>query len=220
MSVTGYDKNPLKHGIVLDLPGYEATGTSIHDVSSGHNNGVFNGTWAQLPTGIWVQELNGTSHFITCGTGPNLAGAQTFNIWLKPLTILTSYFGMGSWGQVELKGAELAIRGTQDIYINLGDGVQSSVDTTSNVTADIWQMLTLTYNGTVGIAYKNAVKCPTTNTKAILISTCNFEIGRYHSMVNAYYYHCQVGKPKALGVCWTPEQIAQVFKAERSLFGV
>lgn len=84
----GYDKIIANQASVLDLPLYEGTGVTVHDVSKYHNHGSFlaagEPAWFQLPSGKWVLVYDGVDDCLDCGADLSLDinGDLTLLAWV------------------------------------------------------------------------------------------------------------------------------------------
>lgn len=59
---------------------------TVYDKSRYHNDVTLNNvTWAQLSTGLWVLDFNGTNGFSTLAASPSLAivGDMTIELWIR-----------------------------------------------------------------------------------------------------------------------------------------
>jgi hypothetical protein len=87
---------------VLWLPGQDdAYSTTIRDRSGQNNNGAITGaTWERLPSGLWINNFDGTDDYINCGNGANLnfaGGSFTVEMWANPAAYDSRRFPFGKW---------------------------------------------------------------------------------------------------------------------------
>ncbi len=195
---------------------------TLYDMSRYANNGVMTGvTWAQLPSDLWVMNLDGND-FINFGTG----------IYVPIGTFSTWFYTTASGAQQTLLAKDIGGQNNGDftfdinmaddkIRLRLQDASPSSQSIFSNVAVNTaqWYHVVVLF-GTGGmIMYVNSVAQTDTDafTGGITNTAATFYLGGlaasfgltgYLAMGELYNYRLSAG------------QILKRFEATRSLFGV
>ena len=205
------------------------------DISRYKNHGTITGaTWVRLPSRLWVLTLTDSANVITlpaCSALNNIAPV-TYLAWINPTSD-----GGGAAGRIFHKstaaasnlGTRIYLSGTTIVFTV--EGATDLVATTAAAayTLNNWQFVALTWTG--GVAYLNATLYNNAALVAWNAGASNNGVAPFDS--NALYPQlignsgagtrafvgslvlCRIHK-----VILSPEQIAQIFQAERGWFGV
>ena len=205
--------------------GAVAPALSLPDVSRYRNNGGFTDvTWVQLPSGLWVMELNDATSGINCGSDPShqIANPLTIIGWVYPNGAdmigyfisnldLGTLFGYALWwdgfnDRVRLEWA----RG------NGGLRYSSLVFSDTNV----WVFVGCTVDAADLITfYRNGQPAGTSPNGAIAASPASLYIGR-PVPPSVGSWNGYIAPPRVYNYALSGDEINKHFEAERRLFGM
>ena len=144
---------------VLDLENsmdVEPGATPWYDLSHYKNHGTITGaTWVQLPSGLWVMDLDG-SDFVNIPDSDSMdIGTSDFTVlWWQNITSTAATQGLIDKGAFagEIGWNTLIEGGTGRLYLWMADDIvaRHRVTSTPSVTAGIWQLMAVTVDRDVG----------------------------------------------------------------------
>ncbi len=149
---------------VLDLPSpkYQPNNTYWFDKSRYRNLGTISGaTWGRLPSGLWVLSFDGDD-YVGCGAGAslNITGtALSLEVWVKPSTLVGYPIVKANSVAVApflAYGIEIAATGKINFNADFAGTLRSAVST-GTITANVWNHVLVTYDGTNARFYFNGV---------------------------------------------------------------
>ncbi len=215
-----------KAGLVLDEQIYTDGNPASRfvDLSGNGNHGTHTAiTWVRNEKGLWVRSFNGTSSYVSLGTGLNLLNNFTIMGWIQRtdtasanLCIFSNYDGVGT------KGYLFLIWGTADANLNklglFSGGSWKYSNTTINdtlphfvaVSLDSSNNYTFYHNG-VADGTGATLICVSSPTQATLI-------GKQGTSTN--YFKGQESKFRMCSPVATALQIRATFESQRGWFGV
>jgi hypothetical protein len=177
--------NLYAHIVGADAPGAwwplnETNGSIAYDYSGAGNNGIQNGTIAfgspgpQAPsdagfgTSTLAYQFDGSSGFVSCGTGPSLSGTTDFSVeaWINTLSsaegaIVQQRYSAGYNGEYEL---DVDADGTLYFMVYGGDAYQCSFNSPTNSTLvndGNWHYVAAVRSGTNCLIYIDGLAAAT-----------------------------------------------------------
>ena len=209
--------------------GAAAPADSLPDMSRWGNDGVFGAgalepTWVQLPSGLWVIDYGGDDN-VNCGTNNILNfTAEDFSVgaWLYIPTGAGTDRHIISRGRANFDGWYLYWSGTPDIRLFTAQ-VAAIQGTSSNTWAgnfDSWHLTLTTRVGTTVTIYLDGADDtdtpgvhidPTTSVRALTLAS---------RTLTGLHMECRMALPRIFNYALNADQIARLFEAERTLFGV
>ena len=178
----------------------------LPDVSREGNDGTFNGTtaWTQLPSGIWVLELDGDSDFIGAATLRNLNGADfSQECWVN-FNVLARGGGNANRQQLMYTGtggdSGMLYQSQSDNKIHAAyyDGVGfNGINTASDVLVNTWYHVIQVVDSVNNIhsLYLNGDQVATVGTAAAVVNgNAGLYLGRAGDG-DEQYLNGKLGKP-------------------------
>ncbi len=243
MTISGYDKNSLNHGVVLDLPGYEATGSVIQDISSYHNNGIITSpTWTQLSSGLSVLTMDASDRIVIANE-TNFDFGLTTNFtamaWIKTTysADVQAVLVKINYDAASYEGWSFGTANGKSAYIQLDNRtsgtkyMQAAVSTATKTTFDgVWHHICGTYDGSQAVAgfriYIDGIirtSASTGNSATIDGTVTNNQavtVGSWQTGAVVKPFIGSIGKWKVYNRKLTDSEVTKIYDAERSLFGV
>jgi hypothetical protein len=203
---------------VLYLEGQQdPQSATIRDLSGKANHGTITGaTWVRLPSGLWVNNFDGTDDIITVtnSVSNNIIGDITLMAWVNITAdesggIIDKNYLVGGY----MLWVESVASGFASYILGVHQG--SSLGA---ITLGKWYFLAQTVTATAGMLYQNAVAQnggvggnPTGNANDVLIGS-EVSANRRPNMLGWGF--------RVFNLAFSATQIAGIFNQERSLFGV
>lgn len=227
-------------GLVLNVArqrgGAEPGVVTLLDHSRYGNDGAMTDiTWAQLPSGLWVPNFNGTSSIVNCGNAANLANlpALTAIAWINPPTagentlghIVHKAVGVGpTAGWVFML---LGVGGAIRFKVNFVTQDLRKVSVAATIVFSSWQQVAVTWGGSDNHAgshiYRNGAEViydASLNGVGARVDdvASNLNIGNDSTSVRTFDGF--IGMVQIYNYALTPAQVRSRYSATRRLFGV
>jgi hypothetical protein len=206
------------------LKGYHSPSSGYQDLSGYGNHGTITGaTWERLQSGLWVNSFDGTDDIIDCGH----AGS---------LDITTELTIMG-WGKINGLTANAKMLAKIDkfylVYNTAGlqfvilvDGAERSISIADAIESQKWYFVVGTYSSTTKIMYlyRNGIEIGNADLSALSSFTIAsdhtypYYVGGFNTVF--HYFKGWIGLARVYNVALSATQIADIFEAEKGLFGI
>jgi hypothetical protein len=235
MTIGGYDKKSLNHGLILDLTYYEGTGLLTHDISPSRINMSVAASivWSALPSGKIVLNYGGdhSGDFLQCPavTAPGLdftSGDFTLMAWTySPAGASDSDMIMAK-NQTSVDGWEFFVTNPTLRTISLRTnqaGAYTDIMAVGAVILDAWLLLAVTRSGAGGQFYVNGLPVATTLgaglNNAVSPVARKFRIGTQYDEINNIFEGMMTNH-KVWNRAISAVEVKRVFESERIWFGV
>ena len=209
------------------LPEYDYIGTDPGAIdSSGYgNNGTKNGT---LSLSSYTARYSMSTNFNNSGYIINSAfnlksNAFTINLWVNPRTTSKQHFLFGSFSTWPNNGLGVyrdAGSNTRYQCVIRSDGESTYSAKTMTVTLNTWNMLTITYSGTVYTGYINGVKSfEVTYGASGIVSHYNIMIGnsKYNNTPASENEEALVSDFRLYATCLSADDIKRLYEVSASV---
>ncbi len=215
----GYDKYSDNHGLVLDLQGYEGTGTLVHDSSNGHRIGNLTGgvSWAALASGQSFLDFDGVAGSYLELTDA-LIPTQTFtcmawvNTDVNELKAWMSQWLGGQLGRFILNYHN--VHGTMVVTISGADTVIGVIPISLNT----WYFVVESVSSLVVTQYVNGMFDAANTLSSEVYQLVSTKIGSYAA--TGYNWNGKISKPRIWNRALRLSEVKSIFESERYLFGV
>jgi len=163
----------ITSGLTLNLDAgdpasYPGTGTTWTDLSGSGNTGTLVGgpTFTSANGGSII--LNGSTNYVSCGTGLTSSSVFTYSFWIYPTTSATPRTLVGNGSNVA--GPQMRLGNTNKIELNAQNTALIGTST-GTVPTSGWTFATVTYTGTDYAFYINGSQSGTgSNTKNLVVT--------------------------------------------------
>ena len=222
----------VTQGLVLHLDAadknsYPGTGTAWNDLSGSGNNGTLtNGPTFNNTNGGSIV-FDGANDFINTPAqiGTQLTGNFTFTIWAKRNGDSSSAIGgliSNEW-HTEFTGVSMFLRNNNtSITIEAGNGTTrpAYVLTPSGFTNMIWNLYTLTYEGTTAKVYLNGQLIDSRTVAVLQNPARGVVLGRWAASFNSYYLNGEISNAGVYNRALSATEILQNYNATKPRFGL
>lgn len=213
--------SPPPYGCVLSLTGRPFVGDRILDNSPYGNHGTITGaTWARLPSGLWVNNFDGTDDKIDCGKANQLANIQlpvTLMCWIQSNVYETNYAMLiTKSNKVELRmgGNTKAIR----FVINDDESGANSPVSSALVNGKTYLVCGVHTGALMSLFINGASVDSKVHSTAIGDnSATNLIIGGRSA---SFFWVGQIALPRIFNRALSATEISKIWNNERWLFGV
>ena len=209
------------------LPEYDYIGTDpgITDSSGYSNHGTKNGTLSlSSDTARYSMSTNFNNSGYIINSAFNLKSNEfTINLWVNPRTTSKQYFLFGSFSTWPNNGLGVY----RDAGSNTGyhcvirsDGESTYSTKTMTVTLNTWNMLTITYSGTVYTGYVNGEKSfEVTYGSGGIVSHYNIMIGnsKYNNTPASENEEALVSDFRLYATCLSADDIKRLYEVSASV---
>jgi hypothetical protein len=209
---------------VLYLEGQQdPQSATIKDLSGYANHGTITGClWERLPSGLWVNNFDGTDDKISLADTPTLdiTGNFTFLFWLNKTVngLADIYEGI----DVATDGIHILTSATESLIVRTYQaGANQQSYSTNFLTAGVWYFIGVTLDGASGKIWKNGVD-DTTNSGVHIAPASSAGAIKYigQSGADANVLTGKLTLFRILNIALSATQIAGIYRNERSLFGI
>lgn len=209
------------------LPEYDYIGTNpgIVDSSGYSNHGTKNGTLSlSSDTARYSMSTNFNNSGYIINSAFNLkSNAFTINLWVNPRTTSKQHFLFGSFSTWPNNGLGVyrdAGSNTRYQCVMRSDGESTYSAKTMTVTLNTWNMLTITYSGTVYTGYINGVKSfEVTYGVSGIVSHYNIMIGnsKYNNTPASENEEALVSDFRLYATCLSGDDIKRLYEVSASV---
>lgn len=209
------------------LPEYDYVGTDpgIIDSSGYSNHGTKNGTLSlSSDTTRYSMSTNFNNSGYIINSAFNLkSNAFTVNLWVNPRTTSKQHFLFGSFSTWPNNGLGVyrdAGSNTRYQCVIRSDGESSYSAKAMTVTLNTWNMLTITYSGTVYTGYINGVKSfEVTYGASGIVSHYNIMIGnsKYNNTPASENEEALVSDFRLYATCLSADDIKRLYEVSASV---
>jgi hypothetical protein len=218
----------VQQGLVLNLDAgniysYGGAGTTFYDVSPTAlswtiNNATYNSSDPKYFS------YNGSNSWLESSTSAAYDSQTiTMECWCYPTTLAQDGF-LFEKGQVNTQYSMFLAFGNTFYFRTIG-GTINNQDTTftssTYLTANAWNHVICTYNGSTKIIYVNGVQAASVNASGTLrTGQTNQYIGKYGAATNNFPFNGRIGESRVYNIALSAAQVLQNYNATKGRFGL
>jgi hypothetical protein len=218
----------VQQGLVLNLDAdniysYGGAGTTVYDVSQTALSWTTNNiTYNSDP--IKYFSYNGSSSWLQSSTSAAYDSQTiTMECWFYPATLTQDGF-LFEKGQVNTQYSMFLAFGNTFYFRTIGGTInnQDTTFTSSNyLTANAWNHVVCTYNGSTKIIYANGVQATSVNASGTLqTGQTNQYIGKYGAAANNFPFNGRIAQTRVYNIALSATQVLQNYNATKGVFGL
>jgi hypothetical protein len=218
----------VQQGLVLNIDldnpySYGGAGTTVYDVSQTALSWTTNNiTYNSDP--IKYFSYNGSSSWLQSSTSAAYDSQTiTMECWFYPATLTQDGF-LFEKGQVNTQYSMFLAFGNTFYFRTIG-GTINNQDTTftssTYLTANAWNHVICTYNGSTKIIYVNGVQAASVNASGTLqTGQTNQYIGKYGAATNSFPFNGRIAQTRVYNIALSATQVLQNYNATKGVFGL
>ena len=223
-----FDNNIVRFGLIMELDAgnpysYAGAGTTIYDVSPTALSWTgSNVTYNSDPVKYF--SYNGSNSWLQSSTSTAYDSQTiTMECWCYPNTLFQDGF-LFEKGQVNTQYSMfIALAGV--FYFRTIGGTINNQDltfTASNyITANAWNHIACTYNGSIKIVYVNGVQAASVAASGTLqTGQTNQYIGKYGAATNNFPFNGRIAESRVYNIALSAAQVLQNYNATKGRFGL
>lgn len=210
-------------GLILNLdagfiPSYPHTGTTIHNIGIGSNNGTLvNGPLFNSQNGGTLV-FDGVNDVVT-GTSTAIANTPfTISVWIRPRSFGGStFFGVGIHPAIRSSIHLRLTSQTSFLFGMYGDDLHVGIDDVNNN----WSLLTCTLTpGFLQTIYQNGVVKGTRTSGGYFVGSLDFTVGAWSLYGGNEYIAADIATAQVYNRALSQAEVLQNFNQQKARFGL
>ena len=216
------------NGLVLNLDAgniysYGGAGTTFYDVSPTAlswtiNNATYNSSDPKYFS------YNGSNSWLESSTSAAYDSQTiTMECWFYPTTLAQNGF-LFEKGQVNAQYSMFLAFGNTFYFRTIGGTINNqdlTFASSTYLTANAWNHVVCTYNGSIKIIYVNGVQAASVNASGTLqTGQTNQYIGKYGAATNNFPFNGRIGESRVYNIALSAAQVLQNYNATKGRFGL
>ena len=218
----------VQQGLILNLDAgniysYGGAGTTFYDVSATALSWTINNA-TYSPSDPKYFSYNGSNSWLESSTSAAYDSQTiTMECWFYPTTLAQDGF-LFEKGAVNTQYS-MFIYNANIFFFRTTGGTISNGDLTftssTYLTANVWNHIACTYNGSIKIIYVNGVQIASVAASGTLnTGQTNQYIGKLGSSGNAYPFNGRIGESRVYNIALSAAQVLQNYNATKGRFGL
>ena len=218
----------VQQGLVLNIDldnpySYGGAGTTVYDVSQTALSWTTNNiTYNSDP--IKYFSYNGSSSWLQSSTSAAYDSQTiTMECWFYPATLTQDGF-LFEKGQVNTQYSMFLAFGNTFYFRTIGGTINNqdlTFASSTYLTANVWNHVICTYNGSTKIIYVNGVQAASVNASGTLqTGQTNQYIGKYGAATNNFPFNGRIGESRVYNIALSAAQVLQNYNATKGRFGL
>jgi len=218
----------VQQGLVLNLDAgnpysYGGAGTTFYDVSPTAlswtiNNATYNSSDPKYFS------YNGSNSWLESSTSAAYDSQTiTMECWFYPATLTQDGF-LFEKGQVNTQYSMFLAFGNTFYFRTIGGTINNqdlTFASSTYLTANIWNHVICTYNGSTKIIYVNGVQAASVNASGTLqTGQTNQYIGKYGAATNNFPFNGRIAESRVYNIALSAAQVLQNYNATKGRFGL
>ena len=218
----------VQQGLVLNLDAgnpysYAGAGTTFYDVSNTALSWTTNNTTYNSDP-IKYFSYNGSSSWLQSSTSAAYDSQTiTMECWFYPTTLTQDGF-LFEKGQVNTQYSMFLAFGNTFYFRTIGGTINNqdlTFTTSTYITANIWNHVVCTYNGSTKIVYVNGIQAASVAASGTLqTGQTNQYIGKYGAAGNNFPFNGRIAESRVYNIALSAAQVLQNYNATKGRFGL
>jgi len=197
--------------------------TFLTDATAYGNDGTITGAaWAQLSSGLWHLDFDGTNDYVDCGSDASLYPDRiTLEAWVQFKTVGSVYKMVFSCDDVGNRNYAFSLWNNDKLRFYIYDSnVEHSISSTSTPSQDTWMQMVATYDGAHLRIYTNGALDCTPAAYAGNIDSDSEPVKLGERGDGGLDLDGYIALPRIYNRALSAEEIENHFNQEKHLFGV